>query len=314
MNLCPKLPITEVARLRKTTVKSIRKEMKKLGLDAKKSRNKIFLTHSSSRKILKINFSPTIFSFQVVKGGVGKTVASFNFAVGSSVLGAKVAVIELDQQANLTRTFGVDSTDKPVMIDLIDPKSNLKLKDCLVPVIDGIDLLPSRVDNALLDNALIVGAHPLDRVFANPLRELKDDYDIVIIDCPPSISASVCAASLASDVIVMPVNPTDYSIAGINLTYSELNALFDRYEKKEVLIKILFNKYDGRTALSFNMMDYLMNHEIYKNILLKSHIRSTQAIENKIMQGKSVFDFARKTNERDDFLALTEILLGLNNG
>ncbi|WP_440994701.1 ParA family protein [Cysteiniphilum litorale] len=304
----PKILVYEAAEILNTTVQSIHLRIKREKLKVDKDNNRVYFTHSTSKELFKFNFPNQIYSFQLVKGGVGKTVISLNFAVRCALLGAKVALIELDQQANLTRTFNINANDKPVMIDFIN--EDIPLNDLLVPVIDGLDFIPSRVDNALLDNHLMLGKHPLDRVFAKPFQELKKDYDIIVIDCPPSIGAAVTAAALASDTIIMPVNPSDYAIAGLDLTFKELNDLSKKYDK-DIDLKIVFNKYDARTNLSFDTMSRIIKHDIYADKLVRAYIRSMQSIENAVAESKSVFDGFKKTPEREDFSVVTREILGV---
>ena len=298
--------VSEAAEILGTTVQNVHKKIKEKNLSTSKEHNRVYFTHSTSKEIFKYKFEPTIYSFQLVKGGVGKTIIATNFAVRASLLGAKVLLIELDQQANITRTFGVNASDKPVMIDIITEK--LDFADGIVNISDGLDLIPSRVDNALLDNTLLLGRKALDKVFTKPLNELKQTYDVIVIDCPPSIGASVTAAALASDVVVMPINPSDYSIAGLDITFKEIQNMFDQYDKNAE-IKIVFNKYDARTNLSFRTMSEIIKHPVYSNNLLQSYIRSLQSIENTVAEGKSVFDSFKKNPEKEDFSALTNDLL-----
>lgn len=302
----PKMLVSEAAELLDTTVQNIHNKIKEKNLPSSKEHNRVYFTHTTSKEIFKRSFKPTIYSFQLVKGGVGKTVISTNFAVRASLLGARVLLIELDQQANITRTLGVDASELPVMIDVIN--ENLKFEDAIVNVFDGFDLLPSRVDNALLDNSLLIGRKALDRVFSKPLEELKKKYDVIVIDCPPSIGSSVTAAALASDVVVMPINPSDYSIAGLDITFNEIQGMFKQYEKNAEL-KIVFNKYDSRTNLSFNTMSEIIKHPIYSDHLIQSYIRSLQSIENTVSEGQSVYDSFKKTPEKEDFSSLTNDLL-----
>jgi chromosome partitioning protein len=304
--LHPKLLAIEVAHMLGTTVQNVHKRIKDGELHSSKSQNRVFFGHKTAKKLLNFNFNSKVYSFQLVKGGVGKTACSFNFAIRAALLGAKVALIELDQQANLTRTFRVDASNKPVLIDIV--KENLSLEKCLLPIMDGLDFLPSRVDNALLDNVLLLDKHPLDKVFASPLKLLKKIYDVIIIDCPPSIGASVSAAALASDIIVMPVIPTDYAIAGLQLTYKELNTLFFKYETNAEF-KILFNQYDSRTSLSFNALSELIKDEIFGKLMINSYIRKAQSIENHIASGKSIFDTIKDLPEKEDFAVVTQELL-----
>ena len=306
--ISPKISATEAATILNTTVQNIHKKIKNLNIEKSKTKNRVYFGHSVSKKIFNFQLVPKVFSFQLVKGGVGKTAISYMFSIQSLLLGAKVALIEIDQQANLTRSCGVNAADKPILADIITQK--LSFEEAMIPVIDGLDLLPSRVDNALLDNILMLGKHPLDKVLAKPIQKLKKKYDLIVIDCPPSIGASVAAAALASDVIIMPVNPTDYSIAGLELTYNEIKELVNKYEKNPD-IKILFNKYDARTTLSFTVMSQLIKHPLFSSKMVQSYIRINQGIENSISKGKTIFDNIKSSPEKEDFLTTTRELLGL---
>lgn len=306
--MTPKILVSEAADILETSVQYIHKQLKTLGISTQKSQNRLYFGHNGAKSLFKFKFEPTTYSTQLVKGGVGKTVLSLNFAVRSSLLGAKVLLIELDQQSNLTRTLDVDASEKPVMIDVISDK--LPISDAIVNIYDGLDLIPSRVDNALLDNTLLLGKFPLDKVFRNITNSLKQHYDVIILDCPPSIGASVSAAALASDVIVMPVNPTDYSIAGLELTFKELSDLFKQYDHSAEF-KIVFNRYDARTSLSFQKLSDLIKHPYFGSQIISSYIRQLQSIENSINKHKSVFDGIKMTPEKEDFSNVTKDLLGL---
>jgi chromosome partitioning protein len=309
-SLNPKILASEAATMLNTSIQNIHKKIKSLGLETIKSQNRVYFSHDTSRKLFNFTWPNKIYSFQLVKGGVGKTAVSFMFAIRCCLLGAKVALIEIDQQANLTRSCKIDASNCPVMIDFLTKKLNIR--DLMIPVIKGLDILPSRVENALLDNTLMVGKFPLDKVFSKPLNSLKEIYDIIIVDCPPSIGQAVTAVALASDSIVMPVNPTDYSLAGLDLTYNEITDVLEEYEKS-CEIKILFNKFDARTTLSFHTLSDLIKHPIYGPKMVKSYIRNNQSIENLLIQGKSVFDTIRFTTEKEDFAIVTNEILELDN-
>lgn len=302
----PKILVSEAAEILGTTVQYVHKQLKNLQIETHKSQNRLYFGNAGAKALFKLEFTPKTYSTQLVKGGVGKTVLSLNFAVRSSLLGANVLLIELDQQSNLTRTLDIDASERPVMIDVISDK--LPITDAIVNVYEGLDFIPSRVDNALLDNTLLLGKYPLDKVFRNLTNKLKKTYDVIILDCPPSIGASVSAAALASDVIVMPVNPTDYSIAGLELTYTELSDLFKQYEH-HAQFKIVFNRYDARTSLSFKKLSDLIKHKDFGEQIISSYIRQLQAIENIVDKGKSVYDGIRMTPEKEDFTNVTKDLL-----
>lgn len=310
IDINPKILASEAAEILDTSIQNIHKKIKEMNLKTNKAQNRVYFGHSASRKLFNFHFNSKIYSFQLVKGGVGKTVISLMFSIKSALLGAKVLLIEVDQQSNLTRTFKIDASDKPVMIDIITQK--IPIEEALFPIIDGLDFIPSRVDNALLDNTLLLGKYPLDKVLLSLLEPLKEKYDAIIIDCPPSIGAAVTAVALTSDIIILPINPTDYSIAGLELTYRELMDLFNTYGKN-IETKILFNKYDGRTSLSFNTLSQLIKHPVFGPKMIQTYIRTSQAIENCVLKGKTIFDTIRNTSEKEDFTAITKELLGVAN-
>jgi chromosome partitioning protein len=304
----PKMLASEAAEILDTSIQNVHKKLKQMNLKTNKAQNRIYFGHHVSRKLFNFSFNPKIYSFQLVKGGVGKTVISLMFSIKSALLGAKTLLIEIDQQSNLTRTFKIDASDKPVMIDIITQK--IPIDETLLPIIDGLDFLPSRVDNALLDNTLLLGKYPLDKVFSSLLEPLKEKYNAIIIDCPPSIGAAVTSVALTSDIIILPVNPTDYSVAGLELTYRELMELVNTYGKN-IEIKILFNKYDGRTTLSFNTLSQLIKQPLFGQKMIQTYIRTNQSIENCLQKGKTIFDTIRNTSEKEDFTAITKELLGV---
>ena len=308
--LNPKMLASEAASYLNISVQAVHKKIKSNNLEVGKSQNRVYCGHSTAKELFKIEFDPKIYTFHLVKGGVGKTAMAFLFALRSALYGAKVLLIEIDQQANLTRSCGIDSSELPVMIDVLTQSATVS--DCIVNVLDGVDIIPSRVDNALLDNTLMLQhkKYPLDKVYKTLFDPLKSQYDVIVIDCPPSIGSSVSAAAIASDVVVMPVNPTDYSLSGLDLTYKELSEITEQFGR-HIDVRILFNKFDGRTKLSFNVLSDLIKHEIYGPKMIKTYVRTNQQIENTIANGGSIFETVRNTPEKDDIDTLTRELLGI---
>ena len=308
--LNPKMLASEAANYMNVSVQAVHKKIKGQNLKVGKSQNRVYFSHTTAKELFKLTFQPKTYVFHLVKGGVGKTVMAFLFGIRSALYGAKVLFIEIDQQGNLTRSCGINANNSPVIIDVLT--QNISINDCILPVIDGIDIIPSRVDNALLDNTLMLQhkKYPLNKVYKELFNPLKEKYDVVIVDCPPSIGSSVSAAALASDVVVMPVNPTDYSISGLDLTYKELSEVLTNFNVN-IDIKILFNKFDGRTKLSFNTLTDLIKNEIYGPKMVKTYVRASQQIENSIVNGGSIFETTRNTPEKEDIDTLTRELLGI---
>ncbi|WP_029463780.1 ParA family protein [Rickettsiella massiliensis] len=169
----PKMLASEASEFLKFSLPAIHKQLKSKNLEYTKSQNKVFFKHNTAKQIFKLKFIPTCFSWQNLKGGVGKTHLSFATAVRLTLYGAKVAVIDLDQQGNFTQACSVDAENKPILIDLISEK--LPIENCMVPVIDGLDILPSRIENAVLDNLFAVNSLPVDREIKKRVNSLKKE-------------------------------------------------------------------------------------------------------------------------------------------
>ena len=281
----------------------LHKQLKNKNLNYIKRQNKISFGHETSKDVFNLKLKPTCWSWQNLKGGVGKTHLSFSTAIRLSLYGIKVAIIDLDQQGNFTQACGVNSEDKPALIDVIREK--LDIKDCMVPVLPGIDILPSRIENAVLDNLFAINGLPVDKEIKKRVDVLKEYYDIVFIDCPPSLGQAVTSASLAADRIIVPVDPERFSLSGLNITLNELNDnVADKYDK-QLDIYIVLNKFDGRTALSHETLKTLFNDDKYRSRLFKTFIRTSQDLPNAVAKGKTIFDSLRSSTAKEDIDLLT---------
>jgi chromosome partitioning protein len=184
------------------------------------------------------------------------------------------------------------------------------ITDGIVQVCDGIDLLPSRIENALLDNFLMLKRFALDRVYKDLIQPLKQKYDLILIDCPPALGTSVTSAALASDLVICPVTPGRFDLSGLNLSISEMAAIEKNYDRK-IPIKILLNGFDSRKSLSHEILKFLVKHESYGDKLFKTTVRTSQEFTNVIMEGTSIFDSLKHGIAKEDIDLLTREILGL---
>jgi chromosome partitioning protein len=294
----PKMLASEASDFLKVTLPAVHKHLKSKDLAYTKSQNKVYFGHNTAKQIFKLPFKSTCWSWQNLKGGVGKTHLSFATAIRLSLYGAKVGVIDLDQQGNFTHACGINAEDKPILIDIM--RENLNIEEHMVNVMDGLDILPSRIDNAVLDNVFAVNSLPVDRELKKRVARLKQKYDFIFIDCPPSLGATVSSASLAADYIIVPVDPERFSLLGLNVTLRELQENIAKRYEANLDIRIVFNKYDGRTALSHQVLTSLFKDEDYNKRLFKTFIRTSQDLPNSVAKSKSIFDSLRKSTAKED--------------
>lgn len=307
----PKMTAADASAFLNQTVQNVHRLIKMKQLDWKKSANRVYFGHQAARALFSLRFPDTkVISFQVVKGGPGKTTVTKNIGIRASLYGAKVLLIDLDQQGNLTNDLMGNAEEAPIMIDLVTD-SDISVDDAIVPVFPGLDLLPSRLENSALDNTLTLGHHPLDRVFKDRIDPLRSRYDLILIDCPPALSASVAAAALASDLVICPVAPEKYCLDGLKMSHNELLNLEKKF-KRQIPFRIIMNKFENRTLLSSEILELLHKNPIYGPKLYRTYIRASQEFSNSTAKRESIFDPLRITPAQEDIDTLTREILEIN--
>jgi len=308
----PKMLAIDAAALLNVSVQAIHKQLKTKNLEFIKSQNRVYFGHNTAKQIFKLKIKPKVVAIQIVKGGTGKTSLAHSIAIRASLYGIKVLCIDLDQQGNLTQAFQVNPEKIPVMVDIVN--NNFSIQDSIVPVIDGIDLIPSRIENAVLDNVLMLKRAPLDRIYKEQISLLKKtrNYGLILIDCPPALGQSVAAASLAVDFVVAPVTPEKFSLSGLKVTNQEIENIKNTY-KKNIPLRIILNKFDSRTSLSHETLSLLIKHDIFGPKLFKSYIRTSQEFPNATAQETSIFDTLKNSSAKEDIDLLTRELLGIES-
>ena len=294
------------------TVQNVHRLIKAKQLNWKKSANRVYFDHDSSRKLFDLKFpeSTKVIAIQIVKGGPGKTSITKNLGIRAALYGARVLLVDLDQQGNLTNDLMGNAENTPIMIDLVTD-TELSTSDAIVQVLPGLDLIPSRLENSALDNTLTIGHHPLDRVFKDRIDPLCSNYDLILIDCPPALSASVAAATLASALVICPVAPEKYCLDGLKMSHGELQNLEKKF-KRHIPFRVVINKFDNRTLLSSEILEILHKSPIYGPKLYKTFIRASQEFSNSTAKKESIFDALRVTPAQEDIDVLTREVLELN--
>lgn len=244
-----------------------------------------------------------ILSFQMLKGGVAKTTSALNFGWRAAQYGARVLFMDLDQQANLTFALGIDAENLPVWVDVLEKKCDVK--QVIVNVSPGVDLIPSSLNNSVLDRVLLNSNRNWATAVKGPLKEVFAAYDLIIIDTAPSLSAINTAVTCASDVIVLPINPDKFSMIGVKKHIDDLAELKNEFDL-DFETRILFTRFDGREVASQVYLEQCM--DLFDEMLLKHYIRSSTELKNAIGGPRSIF--STKNNAKEDYDGLTRELLG----
>jgi len=304
----PKITIKELASFMQINHRILLRRLFDSKLDYFKQRSNIILPYASVRDLLELNMQSKCVSFQIVKGGTGKTSIANAFAIKANLYGLKVLCIDLDQQGNLTQALGVNAENSPVMIDVL--AEGYPLSEAIINVSEGLDVIGSRIENALIDDVIKLKNYKINEVYKNIINQLKQEYDLIVIDCPPSLGKSVAAVTLAVDDVIAPVVADHFALSGLKTTINAVKELQAQYKTK-IKLNILFNKFEQRSLLSQDTIHALYNNPQYASCLLDSVVRLAPEFMQSIAHGQSIFDNPKPSTAKSDIDALLREVLGI---
>jgi chromosome partitioning protein len=305
----PKMSIAHAAEFLGISVQAVHKQLKSKELICPKLGNKSYITFEIARSLFNIAFKKKVVVCQIVKGGTGKTTSIENIASCANSYGARVLKIDADPQGNLTDANGIDAEQFPVLVDII--KENVDINDSIINVSPGMDLIPSRIENVVLDNIIINERLPLHSLYKDLLSPIADKYDFIFVDCPPTMGQAVTAASLYADVILAPLNPDKFSAKGLKILKQEVDTLNKRY-KKHIAYQVFLNKFSGKTILSDKAIVSLISDPDLEGRVLSTTVQYTQDIPNATDSNRNLFSTLKNSPTREDFNRLTCELLGIS--
>lgn len=307
LSIQPKMTIAHAANFLGISVQAVHKQLKLKNINCQKMGKKLYLTSTEAKQLFNIKFSHKVIVGQIVKGGTGKTTTIDNVASCANTYGARVLKIDADPQGNLTDACGIDAEDKPVLIDVITTEG-VNIRDAIVNVSEGMDLLPSRIENVILDNVIVNERMPLDRLYKNLLEPIAGNYDFIFIDCPPTMGQAVTAASLYADIVLAPLNPDKFSAKGLKILKREIDKLNGMF-KSNIAYKVFLNKFSGKTILSEKAIVSLINDPDLEGKILQTTVQFSQEIPNITDGNKNLFSTLKTSPTREDFDRLTRELL-----
>lgn len=306
----PKLSISQCANFLGTSPQTIHSQLKTKNLiqECPRIGNRFYITNSIAKKLLGIPFKKKIITDYMLKGGVGKTTSVHHLGWCANAYGANVLLIDTEPQSNLTKANRINSEGMPVLIDVL--VNNIPIEKTIVNISEGLDVIPSKIDNAVLDNHLVYRKIPLNTFFHDALTPVIGKYDFILIDCPPSLGLAVTSAVLFADIVLIPLHPDSFSEDGLRTLKNEIMSLNKLYKKK-INFKVFLNEFDNSTILSNKMVTSLLSDPELEGRILKTIIREAQEIPNLIAKGQNLFSILKKSPVKKDFEQLTLELLGI---
>jgi chromosome partitioning protein len=215
------------------------------------------------------------------KGGVGKTTTSINLSAALAEEGKKVLVIDTDPQGNTTSGLGLDKNEiTNTVYELMIGTS--KVEDCIrhniLAELPWIDLLPANINLSAAEIELL-DAENKEYILKNEIEKIRDLYDYIIIDCPPSLSMLTVNSMTTADRVLVPIQCEYYALEGLSQLIHTVNLVKERLNPDLEMEGVVFTMFDARTNLSLRVVENVKDHleeNVFKTIIPRN-IRLAEA-------------------------------------
>ena len=237
------------------------------------------------------------------KGGVGKTTTAINLSASLAEAEKKVLVIDIDPQGNTTSGFGIEKDEQENTIyELL--LGECEIEECMIVTeFDDLTIIPSNVNLAAAEIEL-VGIEEKEYILKKALDKVRDKYDFIIIDCPPSLSMLTINAMCAADTVLVPIQCEYYALEGLTQLIHTINLVKERLNPELGMEGVVFTMYDARTNLSLQVVENVknnLNQEIYKTIIPRN-VRLAEAPSH----GMPVNKYDSKSTGAESYRLLAE--------
>ncbi|WP_288799108.1 ParA family protein [uncultured Arsenicicoccus sp.] len=194
------------------------------------------------------------------KGGVGKTTTTINLGAALAELGRKVLMVDFDPQGALSVGFGIRTNDLDTTIYNLLVERGLDVREVIQPTrTEGVDIIPANIDLSAAEVQL-VGEVAREQILARVLRPVMDDYDVILIDCQPSLGLLTVNALTAAHGVIIPLECEFFAMRGVALLVETIEKIIDRLNPRLQIDGILATMYDGRTLHSREVVRSVVDH------------------------------------------------------
>lgn len=203
------------------------------------------------------------------KGGVGKTTTAINLSASLANMGQKVLVVDMDPQGNTTSGLGVDKDEvENTIYELL--LETCDLKDCLQKdIYENLSIIPSNINLSGAEIEL-VGVEGKEYLLKKELDKVKEKYDFIIIDCPPSLNMLTINSMCAGDTVLVPIQCEYYALEGLSQLIHTIDLVKERLNPQLEMEGVVFTMYDARTNLSLQVVENVkenLSQNVYKSII-----------------------------------------------
>lgn len=245
------------------------------------------------------------------KGGVGKTTTNINLAACLAIKGKRVLVIDIDPQGNTTSGLGIakkglaDTMYDVIIVDGYDPKNAIRNT-----VVKGLDIIPASVELAGAEVEM-VQLEGRDKRLKRAIDKIKDSYDYIFIDCPPSLGLLTINSLTAVDSVLIPIQCEFYALEGVSQLMSTISLVKKSMNKNLEIQGVILSMFDGRTNLSIQVVEEVKKYfkqKVYTTVIPRN-VRLAEAPS----YGLPIMEYDPKSTGARAYMEFAEEFLALEN-
>jgi chromosome partitioning protein len=236
------------------------------------------------------------------KGGVGKTTTTINLGAALAELGRRVLLVDFDPQGSMTVGLGFNPGELEFTIYNLLMQRDVALDEVICKTdVDGVDLIPANIDLSAAEVQL-VGEVAREQALARVLAPVVDQYDVILIDCQPSLGLLTINGLTASDGVIIPLECEYFALRGVALLKDTIDKVSERLNPRLKIVGLLGTMFDGRTLHGREVMSTLVDG--WGDAVFHTVIRRTVKFSDSTVAGEPITTYASSSEAADSYRRL----------